>query len=208
MKHGNYFPFICITTLVYLVFLSSQRGTLFIEKKQFQSGNQSIELRFVKTVKKTKSAPIFTAKPITEKPLKKYKSKQKNKISNKAADKKILSKAPPKTSTKKALDILEQPSPPSLKSKGVLQQAIVKNGSKPSYPKLAILRGEEGVVLVKLTVTTKGMGINPRILRSSGSSLLDNSILNFIKEELFIPDQQEDKPISSDKVFSFKFELH
>lgn len=94
-----------------------------------------------------------------------------------------------------------------IQTQGVLQEAIVVSGNTPVYPKRAILRNQQGRVVVKLLVTSKGKGRKPQIITSSGHSLLDNAVLNFIRKELFMPAHRGEKKITSEQVFSFRFEL-
>jgi len=96
----------------------------------------------------------------------------------------------------------------STKNQGVLQEAIVVSGRKPVYPQRAILRNQQGRVVVKLTVTKKGQPQNPKILTSSGFSLLDNAVLAFIHQELFMPALQGEDKVISEQLFAFRFELN
>jgi len=101
------------------------------------------------------------------------------------------------------------PSPTSsTKNQGVLQEAIVVSGRKPVYPQRAILRDQQGRVVVKLTVTEKGLPKNPKIQTSSGHSLLDNAVLAFIHQELFMPALQGEDKVISEQLFAFRFELN
>jgi len=89
----------------------------------------------------------------------------------------------------------------------VLQEAIVVSGNKPLYPERAILRNQQGRVVVKLTVTTKGKATETKILTSSGHAVLDDAVLDFIKNELFMPAHQGEEKITTQQIFSFRFEL-
>lgn len=90
---------------------------------------------------------------------------------------------------------------------GTLQEAIVITGNTPTYPQTAILRNQQGRVVVKLTVTISGRAKDPEIITSSGYKTLDNAILDFVKKELFMPAHKGEEKITSDQVFSFRFEL-
>ncbi|MFT6926896.1 MAG: protein TonB [Psychromonas sp.] len=94
------------------------------------------------------------------------------------------------------------------KNQGVLQEAIVVSGRKPVYPQRAILRNQQGRVVVKLTVTQKGLPENPKILTSSGFSILDNAVLTFINQELFMPALQGEDKVNSEQLFAFRFQLN
>lgn len=116
-----------------------------------------------------------------------------------ATKKAVVKKQPPENS----------PSPASsTKNQGVLQEAIVVSGRKPVYPQRAILRNQQGRVVVKLIVTKKGLPKKPKILTSSGYSLLDNAVLAFINQELFMPALQGEDKVISEQLFAFRFELN
>lgn len=95
----------------------------------------------------------------------------------------------------------------SAKEQGVLQEAIVVSGNKPTYPKRAILRSQHGRVVVKLTVTMQGRAKNPQITRSSGFPILDDAVLDFVKNERFMPAHKGVEKITTEQLFSFRFEL-
>jgi protein TonB len=96
----------------------------------------------------------------------------------------------------------------STNNQGVLQEAIVVSGRKPVYPQRAILRNQQGRVIIKLTVTKKGLPKNPKILTSSGFSILDDAVLVFIEQELFMPALQGEDKVISEQLFAFRFELN
>lgn len=92
-------------------------------------------------------------------------------------------------------------------TQGALQEAIVVSGNKPVYPQLAILRSKEGRVVVTLTVTRKGKPENAQITTSSGHDILDETVLDFVNSELFMPALKGEEKVTSEQVFSFRFEL-
>ncbi|WP_028864564.1 energy transducer TonB [Psychromonas aquimarina] len=96
---------------------------------------------------------------------------------------------------------------PSSQKQGVLQEAIVVSGNKPTYPNRAVLRNQQGRVVVKLTVTMSGKAKNPKIITSSGYPILDNAVLEFISKELFMPAHKGEEKITTEQLFSFRFEL-
>ncbi|MFT5558960.1 MAG: protein TonB, partial [Sphingobacteriales bacterium] len=49
---------------------------------------------------------------------------------------------------------------------------------------------------------------NPKILTSSGFSLLDDAVLAFINQELFMPALQGEDKVISEQFFAFRFELN
>lgn len=95
----------------------------------------------------------------------------------------------------------------SEKEQGILQEAIVVSGNKPTYPQRAILRNQHGRVVVKLTVTMQGKAKKPQITRSSGFPILDDAVLDFIRNERFMPAHKGNEKITTEQLFSFRFEL-
>lgn len=95
----------------------------------------------------------------------------------------------------------------ALKEEGTLQEAIVVSGNKPTYPQRAILRSQQGRVVVKLTVTMQGKAKDPQITNSSGFPILDNAVLDFVNNELFMPAHKGVDKVTSEQLFSFRFEL-
>lgn len=96
----------------------------------------------------------------------------------------------------------------SEKNQGVLQEAIVISGNKPVYPARAILRNKEGRVVVKLTVSMNGKSKHAQIITSSSHAILDDAVLDFVNKELFMPAHKGEEKITSEQLFSFRFELN
>ena len=118
-------------------------------------------------------------------------------------------KAPVKQASKNKAVFKKEPTTKSsaAKNQGVLQEAIVVSGNTPIYPQRAILRNQQGRVVVKLTVSMQGKAKNPEIVTSSGYPILDNAIIDFVKQELFMPAHKGEEKIDSEQIFSFRFEL-
>ena len=138
--------------------------------------------------------PSDTEKTVEKEPALKHKPENSEGSQQQKKMKPVFKKQPPENSS-------------SVKTQGVLQEAIVVSGNIPIYPKRAILRNQQGRVVVKLTVTSKGKSKNPQIITSSGHSILDNAVLNFIRKELFMPAHKGEEKITSKQIFSFRFEL-
>lgn len=92
-------------------------------------------------------------------------------------------------------------------TQGVLQDAIVVSGQKPTYPRRAILRNQQGRVVVKMTVMSNGEAKDAEIVTSSGFSVLDKEVLAFINAERFIPALRGVVKVTSEQQFSFRFQL-
>jgi len=112
--------------------------------------------------------------------------------------KRIFKKKPPANNA---------PSVSAVKNTGVLQEALVVSGNIPAYPKRAILRKQQGRVVVELTVSISGTAQNPKIITSSGLAILDAAVLNFIARERFMPAHRGTEKVSSQQIFAFRFEL-
>lgn len=147
----------------------------------------------------TLKAAVFNQQQVTDEIIaNEAEQPNKTKTNSSAVKKMVVKKRPSENS----------PSTSSTTNQGVLQEAIVVSGRKPFYPQLAILRNQQGRVVVQLTVTKKGQPKNPKILTSSGFSLLDDAVLTFINQELFMPALQGEDKVSSEQLFSFRFELN
>ncbi len=58
---------------------------------------------------------------------------------------------------------------------------------KPKYPKLALKRGYEGILKVKIWIAKNGEVTNAKIIKSTGYKILDDSGLNAAKKSKFYP---------------------
>jgi len=118
----------------------------------------------------------------------------------------------------------------TLKQKGVSTRTQRIRSCKPVYPRISRRRGEEGTVIIALTVTAKktsnpparkrtiwsfwkperttGTATNIHIVKSSGFPLLDKTALNAVKKCRFKPATQNGKPIDSmiEQEFIFRLE--
>lgn len=62
----------------------------------------------------------------------------------------------------------------------------IVNYSEPVYPRMAIVRGIEGSLKVKIKVDSEGNAIETTLLKSSGSELLDSAAMAAIKKWQFV----------------------
>ncbi|CAH8230474.1 energy transducer TonB [Vibrio aestuarianus] len=69
----------------------------------------------------------------------------------------------------------------------VEQPTFVSRPVPPQYPRLARKRGIEGVAVYEIWLDTNGNQIKQVLISSSGTTLLDNSALNAIKQWKFSP---------------------
>ncbi len=88
-----------------------------------------------------------------------------------------------------------------------LQQAITVSGNKPHYPEGAKADNKQGTVSATFTVNMKGKTDNPRVTLSSGHKILDDSVLNFIKKERFMPSLEGREKVTREQQFFYQFSL-
>ena len=176
-------------------------------------GDVSKRIKFIKKTAPTKAkppTPVKTVEKITKAASAKVPVKAVEKTT-KAASAKVPVKGTEKDAPAKPKNVFKKQPTASKESTDKvqegLQEAVVVSGNTPVYPKTAILRNQEGRVVVKLTVTMKGKAKNPEIITSSGHPLLDNAILDFVQKELFMPAHKGEEKIATEQVFSFRFEL-
>lgn len=62
----------------------------------------------------------------------------------------------------------------------------VLNYSEPIYPKMALRRGLEGTLKVKIKINSQGIPEDTTLLKSSGFDILDNSAMEAIKRWVFV----------------------
>jgi protein TonB len=78
------------------------------------------------------------------------------------------------------------------------EQLKIAFGPPPTYPKPAILRGVEGTVVLRIHVDANGKPMEVSIENSSGSRILDEAALKFVKAHwTFVPAQSAGQPIDS-----------
>ncbi len=94
----------------------------------------------------------------------------------------------------------------SLASKGS-QQAQTLSGRKPTYPRNAIRRQQEGRVLVGLSLDKEGHVTKVELVKTSGYYLLDQAVIKFVKRERFNPATLNGSPTASQQEFGFVFSL-
>lgn len=68
---------------------------------------------------------------------------------------------------------------------------------KPEYPMTSRMRGEEGTVLLEMSVTAAGTVSSVRVLKSSGYPRLDRAALEAVRSWRFIPAYIGDRPVES-----------
>lgn len=90
---------------------------------------------------------------------------------------------------------------------GIEQPARPTVKTSPVYPRLSRRRGEQGTVIIRLTVTAKGQAENIVIQQSSGYPLLDKAAWKAIRQSTFEPAQRAGKAVTSTLEQTIVFEL-
>lgn len=81
------------------------------------------------------------------------------------------------------------------------------NNPAPIYPKTARDRGIEGKILLEVVVKEDGSALNVKLLSSSGSSLLDESAIDAVKNWQFIPAKKFGKFIQAKVIVPIEFKI-
>jgi protein TonB len=192
------------------------KAELFEAEFHLPPSNLGHSARLTKPRKIQKTAPAPKIKEKVIKPTHSTTVVKPIPVATKTNENKKIKSATPKNTEKtvvkqksesKAVFRKEPTQSSNAQDQGALQEAIVVSGNTPIYPQRAILRNQQGRVVVKLTVSMQGKAKNPQIVTSSGFPILDNAILDFVKQERFMPAHQGEEKISSEQMFSFRFEL-
>ena len=81
------------------------------------------------------------------------------------------------------------------------------NNPAPLYPKTARDRGIEGKILLEVVVKEDGSALNIKLLSSSGSSLLDESAIEAVKNWQFIPAKKFGKFVQAKVIVPIEFKI-
>jgi periplasmic protein TonB len=94
-------------------------------------------------------------------------------------------------------------------SVGVIREAVplYKINPPPNYPKTAKRRGYQGKVVVSVYVDDQGRVEKLWLFESSGYNILDNSVLEAVKEWIFEPGMKGDQKVAMWVKVPVRFEL-
>jgi len=81
------------------------------------------------------------------------------------------------------------------------------DNAKPAYPRRALLRGEQGMVLLLVSVSEVGRVSDVRVVRSSGSEALDEAALIAVRQWIFHPARRGDRPVEMEVHVPIHFQL-
>ena len=140
-----------------------------VERDELEKINKQIEKKYLKDLKK-------------EKPMEKIKNKESNPNKMKTKIEKIKGN--------KGEIVKDQLEKGSIKGKGKLKITCLKC-EEPLYPKLAIKRGYEGMLKLKIWIRKNGTVSEVKIIKSTGYNILDLSGMEAAKNSKFFPIDKE-----------------
>ena len=86
-------------------------------------------------------------------------------------------------------------------------EPLYRMNPEPRYPRMAKKRGYQGTVLVDVLVSENGRVKNLILSESCGYKILDNAALEAVKDWLFEPGKEGDKPVEMWVQVPVRFEL-
>ncbi|MBU4212745.1 MAG: energy transducer TonB [Kiritimatiellae bacterium] len=92
-------------------------------------------------------------------------------------------------------------------SKGIQGLSRMSAGVRPVYPLGARHRGEQGNVTVRVQVGADGRVKRATIAMSSGHLELDQAALKALRRACFVPARRNGKPVASESLIIFRFQL-
>jgi len=79
---------------------------------------------------------------------------------------------------------------------------------KPVYPQLAVSRGWEGKVLLRVSVSAEGTALSVSIHQGSGHDSLDDAAVEAVEKWKFIPAKKGDKAVPCNVIVPINFSLN
>jgi protein TonB len=76
-------------------------------------------------------------------------------------------------------------------------EAVPKGNIRPSYPESSRRKGEQGSVLIETVVGSDGVAVDPRVVRSSGFSALDEAAVRAVRKARFEPARVQGRCVPS-----------
>jgi protein TonB len=85
--------------------------------------------------------------------------------------------------------------------------AGMESDQPPRYPEAARRRGEQGRVMLRVSVSTDGLPTDVEIARSSGHHTLDEAAVSAVKRWRFVPASQGGRPVAGVADVPVRFQL-
>jgi len=80
------------------------------------------------------------------------------------------------------------------------------NNPKPTYPALSRRMGEQGKVVLRVSVSVEGLPTDVRLEASSGFPRLDDAAIRAVRNWRFTPARQGNKPVSASVLVPVRFQ--
>ncbi|MDI6732364.1 MAG: energy transducer TonB [Planctomycetota bacterium] len=101
----------------------------------------------------------------------------------------------------------EKPRLLSSESSSEEKPLLSTSNKPPSYPRLARLLGQEGLVVLLVEITDDGIVSDIKLIKSTGYKLLDESAIKSVKGWRFIPATKNGKTLASRTEIPIRFKL-
>ena len=85
--------------------------------------------------------------------------------------------------------------------------AGMETNRAPSYPEIARRRGEQGRVMLRVTVSAEGTPLEVDVSATSGYPMLDSAALSAVRQWRFVPATQAGAPVSAAAEVPIRFRL-
>lgn len=156
----------------------------------------------------TKSSPITIQSEISVSNVEaRLKLNMEKRVVKKPTPKKKLAKKPKQVVAKKEVVIEQEVSKPQAAIMKTRMNKLSKHAPKPRYPRMAIKRGIEGSVVVKILIDESGLPYSVSVLKSSGFKVLDDAAKATAMRWKFSPALVDGKPVKSQNHQPFVFSL-
>jgi TonB family protein len=99
------------------------------------------------------------------------------------------------------------PELPAAKPKGPSSPPRVLNWTEPPYPEAARKQGAEGVVVLRVTVSSAGMPEMVTLAHSSGRQDFDETAAAHVRRTRFAPALKDGEPVTTTIIFRVRFRL-
>jgi len=73
----------------------------------------------------------------------------------------------------------------------------MENNRAPIYPAIALRRGEQGRVMLRVSVSADGAPLEVDVAQTSGFPSLDSAALSAVRQWRFVPATQAGRPIAA-----------
>ncbi|MBU3724220.1 MAG: energy transducer TonB [Burkholderiaceae bacterium] len=86
--------------------------------------------------------------------------------------------------------------------------ASYRGNRVPDYPVISRRLGEQGIVVLRVLITSDGRASDVQLVKTSGSSRLDGAAMETVKEWRFVPALKGGRPVAAWYEWRWEFRLH